>query len=79
MRLPRWRGAVDIASATETQDPGSNPAIFWGKNIAMLLCIFDLCNTYVCIVCVLKKGNEGIGPQKVFLKFVSFVYNNTDA
>jgi hypothetical protein len=33
------------------------------KNIAMLLCVFDL----ICIVCVLKKRNKGIG-QKKFLK-----------
>jgi hypothetical protein len=48
------RCTVDTASASETEDPGSNPAqvirFLWVK-IAMLLCIFDS----ICMVCVLKK------------------------
>jgi hypothetical protein len=59
-----WRhGAVDIASASETEDPGLNTARvhirFFGENIAMLLCFIDL----KCIVCELKKINKGIGQK----------------
>jgi hypothetical protein len=44
---------VDMASASGTEHPGSNPArvkSFDVENIAMLLCVIDL----VCIVCVFK-------------------------
>jgi hypothetical protein len=51
-----WRGAVNIASASGAEDPGSNPA---RGNIAMPLCFIDL----LCIVCVLKNRNKVIGPN----------------
>jgi hypothetical protein len=46
------RGAVDIASASGTEDPGSNPTTVWGfqGNIEMLHYIIDL----TCIVWVWK-------------------------
>jgi hypothetical protein len=57
-----WRcGAVDIASASGTEeDPGSNPA-FLGNHIAMLLCTIDL----KCIICVLER-NKGNKVLKTF-------------
>jgi hypothetical protein len=49
--VPWRRGAVDITAASKT-DPCSNPGHkVFRKNIAMLLCVFEL----NCIVCELKK------------------------
>jgi hypothetical protein len=53
---------MDIASASRTEDPGSNPASvkgFYRENIAMLMCKIDLLYT----VCVWKNRNKGIGPK----------------
>jgi hypothetical protein len=57
---------VDIASASKTADPGSNPGHkVFRKNIAMLLCVFDL----ICIVCALKMKIKPSAP-KIFFKYV---------
>jgi hypothetical protein len=49
--LARRRGAVDIASASGTEEPGSNPARVSGfrENIAKLFGIFDLNALFVCL------------------------------
>jgi hypothetical protein len=57
-------GAVDIASAWGTEEPGSNPARVLGfyGNIAVLQCIIDL----RCIVCVWEIC-KGVNRKKYFL------------
>jgi hypothetical protein len=58
--LALWRrGAVNIASTRGTRRPGfefRQGIRFFEGNIAVQVCINDL----ICIVCVLKKINEGI-------------------
>jgi hypothetical protein len=62
--VPWRRGAVDIESALGIRRPGFKSRqgkIFNGKTyVAMLLCINDL----ICIACVLKRRNKGIGHKK---------------
>jgi hypothetical protein len=62
--MPCRRGAVDIASTSETEDPGSNPdrvyvCMVFMENIAMLLCIFD----YICFVSVSKMRHKDNGQN----------------
>jgi hypothetical protein len=59
---------VGIASASEAADPGSNPARDYGfrKNIAMLLCVFDLKR----IVCVLQGRKKGAGSHFFKVNFL---------
>jgi hypothetical protein len=68
---------VDIASASEAADPGSNPAMeyvrFLGKQ-SNVFCVFDL----ICIVGVLKRINKGSGP-KLYLKSMYYNYLHTTA
>jgi hypothetical protein len=56
---------VDIASASGTEDPGSNPASkFFRKNLTVLMSKLYL----ICIVCVFKKRDKGIGPKNILMK-----------
>jgi hypothetical protein len=49
--------ALDIASASGTEDPGSNPARVLG-NISMILCVHNWRKTH-CVCAYLR--NKGIG------------------
>jgi hypothetical protein len=64
--IARQRGSVDIASTSETEGPGSNPARvyvrFLWENIEMLLCKIDL----ICIVCVLIVKHKALVTLKKY-------------
>jgi hypothetical protein len=68
---PWRRGAVDIATASGTRRPGfeSRQGIrFLGKHSSAV--VYKI--TYIiCIVCVLKRRNKGIGHKNIFKKKIT--------
>jgi hypothetical protein len=60
LALAAWRSGHLIGLQDSRPGFESRQGIrFLGKNIAMLLCVFDL----ICIVYVLKRRNKGIGQN----------------